>query len=100
MNNRIRIAGIIVAALFAVFLILPALHYSFDTPMGLIDRNPNSAHKYIDKGKFNYHLATRFKFTDPERLEWFTRFRPFFEVWHGLIWHYFGDDALFHNMSR
>ena len=84
----------------AAILLLPALHYSLDTPFGLVDRSTYLSYKLIDKEKFDYYLDQTFTFTDPERLEWSIRFRPFMDIWNGLIWKYFGDDGFFHRLNR
>ena len=89
-------------AIFAVaaFLLLPALHYSLDSLIGLVERRPYLAHIFIDPREFLYYLQTRFTFTDPERLEWFLRFTPFMEVWNGLIWFFWGEVGYFHHLNR
>ena len=84
----------------AAFLFFPAMLYSLNTPIGLVERYWPLADMIGDKGIFAYYLKTRFIFTDTERLEWFTRFQPFFDVWHGLIWNWFGDDGYFHHLNR
>ena len=79
---------------------LPALHYSLDTPIGLVERRPDLAHTFVDPGAFLYYLKTRFTFTEPEQLEWFLRFTPFKDVWNGLIWKFFGEVGYFHHLNR
>ena len=86
-------------AYFATFAIatllwLPAIHYLLDTPIGLFDRSPNLADNVANWTRFISHLRFLFVSTDPEDYKWFWRFRPFFDVWHGLIWHHFGESFL------
>ncbi len=70
------------------------MYYLLDTPIGLFDRHPHLADKVANWTRFISHLRFLFTSTDPEDYQWFWRFRPFFDVWHGLIWHHFGDSFL------
>ena len=95
-----NLLGYFVISGVAALLFLPAILYSLDTPIGLVERYYPLAWKFDDKESFQYYLKTRFIFTDTERLEWFIRFQPFFDIWNGLIWKWFADDGYFHRLSR
>ena len=95
-----NLLGYFVISGVAALLFLPAILYSLDTPIGLVERYYPLAWKFSDKESFQYYLKTRFIFTDTERLEWFIRFQPFFDIWNGLIWKWFADDGYFHRLSR
>lgn len=88
-----NLLGYFAISSIAAILLLPALLYSLDTPFGLVDRNSALPYKLIDKEKFDDYLDQTFIFTDPERLS--VRFRPFMDIWNGLIWKYWGDDGFF-----
>ena len=83
-------------ATFAIagLLWLPAIYYQLDTPVGLVDRNPDSAYKFTSWKTLAYQTNVYFTFTDLERLEWFNRFRPFLGYWNGAIWRYFGESSV------
>ena len=82
-------------ALSAGFLLLPALHYSMDTPVGLVQANINLSDKFDSLEYMEFWYKKTFIYTDPQRQEmlWFYRFRPFLDIWNGLIWRYFGDSS-------
>ena len=93
-----RRPGVTVAKLgvFAVplLLLIPALYYSLDTPIGLFERKPHLAHKFDSASDFLRYLRTTFMEAGS------LRFRPFFDVWNGLVWRVFGDVAWPHHFSR
>ena len=87
------------AVLLGIFIIplllfLPALHYSLDTPIGLMENSPRLAHKFDGASSFLNYLHTAF--VEAGR----TRFRPFYEVWNGLVWKVFGEVAWVHHLGR
>ena len=87
------------AAVFAVpllLLIVPALHYSLDTPIGLFERKPYLAGKFDSASNFLAYLRMTFM----DIASYGPRFRPFFEVWTGLVWKLSGDAAWPHHLSR
>ena len=87
------------AAVFAVpllLLIVPALHYSLDTPVGLFERKPYLAAKFDSASHFLAYLRMTFM----DIASYGPRFRPFFEVWTGLVWKLSGDAAWPHHLSR
>ena len=82
--------------LFAVpllLLIAPALYYSLDTPIGLLERSPQHANRLHSASDFLGFLHNTL--TEPQG-----RFRPFFYVWNGLVWKVFGDLAWPHHLIR
>ena len=83
-------------AIFAVpllLLIVPALYYSLDTPIGLLERAPRLGYKYDSVSSFlNFLNATLIETT--------SRFRPFYESWNGLVWYAFGEVAWPHHLIR
>ena len=83
-------------ALFAVplfLLITPALYYSLDTPIGLLERTPQLANKFNSASDFLDFLRTTFFYT-------IGRFRPFYSFWNGLEWKIFGEVAWLHHLVR
>ena len=86
-------------AIFAVpllLLIIPALHYSLDTPVGLFERKPYLADKFDSPSNFLAYLHR----TVMEPVRHWARFRPFFEIWTGLVWKLSGDVGWPHHFSR
>ena len=90
-GTRILTATLVAAPL--ALLLAPAIHYSLDTPIGLIERQPMLGYGYNGvRGFFAMlcNLAT----------ETAHRFRPFFNLWNGLQWKVFGDVAWLHHLVR
>lgn len=86
-------------AYFATFAIaallwLPAMYYQLDTPVGLVDRNVDSAYKFTSWKTLEFQTKVYFTFTDLEKLQWLNRFRPFLGYWNGAIWKYFGESSV------
>ena len=86
-------------AYFATFAIaallwLPAMYYQLDTPVGLVDRNVDSAYKFTSSKTLEFQTKVYFTFTDLEQLRWLNRFRPFLGYWNGAIWKYFGESSI------
>ena len=77
-----------------LLLIAPALHYSLDTPVGLLEHSPERAYKFDSASNFLAYLHMAFGET------FSSRFRPFFEVWTGLVWKLSGDAGWPHHFSR
>ena len=77
-----------------LLLFIPVLHYSLPTPIGLIDNAPGLARKFDDASAFLHYLHNTFVDSGQER------FRPFYDVWIGLIWKVFGDAPWPHHLSQ
>ena len=93
-SHRGRKFAYIATFAIAALLWLPAMYYQLDTPVGLVDRNPDSAYKFTSWKTLAFQTNVYFTFTDLEQLEWFNRFRPFLGYWNGAIWKYFGDSSV------
>ena len=94
---RLRPKLFVAWGVFAVpllLLIVPALHYSLDTPIGLLENSPALANKFNSASNFLAYL--RMTFVE----DFSSRFRPFFDVWTGLVWKLSGDAAWPHHLSR
>ena len=85
-----------IGAVPLLLLLVPALYYSLDTPVGLFDRKPHLADKFDSAGNFLAYLHRTFV----ETVWFWPRFRPFFEVWTGFVWKLFGDAGWPHHFSR
>ena len=94
--TRLRRNAFVQWGLFVVpllLLIAPALYYSLDTPIGLLERSPQHADRL--------HSASVFlDWLHKILIESWSRFRPFFYVWNGLVWKVFGDLAWPHHLIR
>ena len=95
-HRRKQAAQLAIGAVPLLLLIVPALHYSLDTPVGLFDRRPYLADKFDSASNFLAYLRTTFV----ETIWHGARFRPFFEVWTGLVWKLYGDAGWPHHFSR
>ena len=91
---RPKFAGVLGIFVVPLFLFIPVLHYSLDTPIGLMENSPYLADKFESASGFSFFLHMTFVESDK------TRFRPFFEFWNGLIWKVFDDAAWIHHLSR
>ena len=80
------VAGIGIFAVPLVLLMIPALLYSLDTPIGLFERFPENADKFDSAGTFFGSLITGL-------IEAQYLFRPLFYFWNGLAWKLFGELA-------
>ena len=89
---KTTLATAIVAAPL-VLLLAPAIYYALDTPIGLIDRQPQLHRGFIGFWDFIAMLNRMVSGVEP-------RFRPFFNFWNGLQWKLFGDVALLHHLVR
>ena len=76
-----------------LLLLTPAIYYALDTPIGLIDRQPQLHRGFIGFWDFVAMLNRMVSSLEP-------RFRPFFNFWHGLQWKLFGDVAWLHHLVR
>ena len=76
-----------------ILLIAPALHYSLDTPIGLLERSPYLSLKFDGASNFLGFLNAALTETE-------ARFRPFYQFWNGLVWKVFGEVAWPHHLIR
>lgn len=86
------VAGVGIFAVPLALLILPALLYSLDTPVGLFERSPDNAEKFASASAFfdSLHIGL---------VETRDRFKPFYYFWNGLAWKVFGELAWLHHLS-
>ena len=95
-HRRKQAAQLAIGAVPLLLLLVPALYYSLDTPVGLFERKPYLADKFDSAGNFLAYLRTTFV----ETVWRSPRFRPFFDVWTGFVWKLSGDTAWPHHFSR
>ena len=95
-HRRKQAAQLAIFAVPLLLLIVPALYYSLDTPVGLFERKPYLADIFDSASNFLAYLHRTFM----EPVWHSPRFRPFFDVWSGFVWKMFGDSGWLHHFSR
>ena len=90
---RPKLVGELGIFVVPLFLFIPVLYYSLDTPIGLRENSPVLAGKFDSASEFFHFLRMTFVESGS------TRFRPFFEAYNGLIWKVFDDVAWVHHLS-